>query len=67
MMYKEDFGDPYTEVDFLKAKFDVTGQFPPKRAEPRGIPKSKKTGILNLLRAGFHVIFQTVGGETDIL
>ena len=47
---KEDFGETYTEVDFLKAKFDVTVQFPPKRAEPRGIPKSKKTGILNLLR-----------------
>ena len=49
MMYK-DFGDPYTEVDFLKAKVDVTGQFPPKRAEPCDIPKYKKSGILNLLR-----------------
>ena len=50
MMYKEDFDCEYTEVDFLKTRFDATGQLPPKRTEPRGIPKSKKTGILNLLR-----------------
>lgn len=49
MLYKEDFDAPYTEVDFLKSKFDVTGQFPSTRAEPRGIPQSKKTGILDLL------------------
>ena len=50
MMYKEDFDDEYTEVDFLTAKFYVTSQLPPKRTEPRGIAKSKKTGILDLLR-----------------
>ena len=48
MMYKEDFEDQYTEVDFRKAKFHVTGQLISRRTEPRGIPKTK-TGIHDLL------------------
>ena len=50
MLYRENFDDPYTEVHFLKSNFEVTGQFPSRRAEPRGIPISKKTEILKLLR-----------------
>jgi len=33
MIYKDDFDDPYTDVDFLKATFDVTGQFLSKTAD----------------------------------
>ena len=49
MTYKEDFEDQYTEVDFRKANFHVTGQLISKSTEQRGIPKTK-TGILDLLQ-----------------
>ena len=45
MMHQEDFDTPYTEDDFLKAKFYVTGQFPSKRAEPFSNPRRENTSI----------------------
>lgn len=48
MLFKGDFGDDYTEVDFLRPKFDITS-FPDKHTEPRGIPLTKKEAIIRLL------------------
>ena len=42
MMYKEDFDDEYTEVDFLKAKFDVTSQLPPKGQSHVAFPNPRR-------------------------
>lgn len=48
MFIKESFDSDYSEIDFLKPKFDRS-VFPEKHNVPRGISTSKKRGILNLL------------------
>ena len=50
LFYKTDFESEEVEVDFLMPKFDHT-TFPPRKAEPRGIPSTKKDGILKLLHS----------------
>jgi hypothetical protein len=47
LFYKTDFGSDYSEVLFLRPKFDIK-TLPEVKAAARGIPTHKKTGILKL-------------------
>ena len=61
--------DVYTEVHFLKPKFDIK-KFPSGPTEARGITKNKKDNILKLLKvapAAKKLFWQNIHVNDDLV